>query len=180
MLRAGCLGSDTVHISRDCNTPKATRTERIQQQAHALQDRSSASFVQTTYHSTTIIVLVVIVITSLHTHTQTRSSTLLQILARTTRLSMMLMSAPIQARQQPRTLRISLPKCCIRPRNSLKAQRILGHTVRNALRVQQIRVFGKVVDIVARLVVARVERRARLAAKHNGFLFRLEDFGAGE
>jgi hypothetical protein len=113
-------------------------------------------------------------------HIITHSSDLLHILTRTTRLSMMLMSPTIHPRKQPRTLRIPLPQRRIRPGDPLKAERILGHTIRNTLRIQQIRVFSKVVDIVTCLVIARVERRARLTAKHDGFLLRLEDLGAGE
>jgi hypothetical protein len=107
-------------------------------------------------------------------------TSLLQILPRTTSLSMMLMSTPIKPRHQPTRLRTPLPQRRVPPRNPLKAQRILRHRVRNTLRVKQVRIGRKVVDIVALLVVACIERRAGFTAEHLRFLLCLEDFSAGE
>jgi hypothetical protein len=64
------------------------------------------------------------------------------ILPRPTSLSMMLMPPMIKPRHKPRALRIPLANRRIRPRNPLKAQRILGHRVGNALGVEEVRVFS--------------------------------------
>lgn len=62
----------------------------------------------------------------------------------------------------------------------VEADRVLGHAVGDALRVDQERLGAQVVDGVARLVVVWVERDAGLAAEERGLFHRLEFLGASE
>ena len=67
-----------------------------------------------------------------------------------------------------------------RLRDLTPGNRVLGHGISNSLRVDQIRVFGEIVNVVAGLVVVHVVGDARLAAEEHGFLGGLDDLGAGE
>lgn len=103
-----------------------------------------------------------------------------KILPRPTRLSMMRMSTVIKPRKQATALGVSSPQCRVCPWDALEAESVFGHAVCNALCIEQVRVMSQVVDVVALLVVARIEWLSSLTAKELRFLGCLEYFGAGE
>lgn len=99
--------------------------------------------------------------------------------------SIMLMMLHVQPKERTRTLlRPPLSSLSISHRPSclqtLKAPRVLGHRIGDALTVEQIRLLVQIRDIVALLVVVDVVGDAGFPAKQLGLVGRLEDLGARE
>ena len=82
--------------------------------------------------------------------------------------------------EELRLIRIPPPLLEVHAGQGLPAHGVLGHGVRDALGVEQVRVVRQVVDVVADLVVVDVVRHARLAAEEQRLLLCLELLGTGE
>lgn len=102
------------------------------------------------------------------------------VLSRTARLSKVLVAAMVKPGHQSGRLCTTLAECGVGSWDALKRDGVLGNRVGDALRVEEVSIMSKVVDVIALLVVASVEGLASLTAEELGLLRGLENFGTGE